>query len=124
MGVSDGGSGSDVCLDSTPSGVRSAIAVTSVNDDTNRGDDVTAIAAYDCVVKIFYAATAMTDDAADAVADTAAERSPVATVNAAAASNANRSDNVAKNSPPSTPPPNAPPSPPSTPPPNAPPSPH
>jgi hypothetical protein len=86
MGVSDGGSGGDVCLDSTPSGVRSAIAVTSVNDVTNRGDNVTAIPAYDCVVKIFYAAIAMTDDAADAVADTADERSPVATVNATAAS--------------------------------------
>jgi hypothetical protein len=54
------------------------------NDVTNRGDNVTAIPVYDCVVKIFYAATAMTHDAADAVADTAAERSPVATDNDAA----------------------------------------
>jgi hypothetical protein len=68
--------------------VRSAIAATSINDVTNRGDNVTAIPAYDGVVKIFDAAAAATDAVADAVADTSAKSSPVATVNAASAERA------------------------------------
>jgi hypothetical protein len=90
IGVSDGGSGDDVCPDSTPPGVRSAIVASSV-DEINDCDD-NAIATPD--------ATANNRGCDDAVKifDAAAKRTSVTTVNAAAEhTDANGSDNVAKN---------------------------
>jgi hypothetical protein len=89
IGVSDGGSGDDVCPDSTPPGVRSAIVASSVDEIIDCDDN--AIATPDAT------ANDRGSDDAVKIINAAADRASVATVDAAAASSANRSDNVEKN---------------------------
>jgi hypothetical protein len=89
IGVSDGGSGSDVCLDSTPSGVRSAIAANSVNEYINCNDNAIAINVAPSNASVFYGAKLF-------IVATA-KRTPVASidcVNATSASNASAFNEV------------------------------
>jgi hypothetical protein len=88
IGVSDGGSGGNACLDRTSSGVCSAITVHTVNEIINRDDNGNAIPDE--------TADKRTNNNGVKIFDAANERASIAGINGAAASNFHASDDGTK----------------------------